>query len=643
VIHRDLKPQNVMLGPFGETLVVDWGLAKAGLDPAGRDPATDPTTDPAVRPASGSGPAPTQAGSALGTPGYMSPEQAAGRHDQVGPASDVFSLGATLYCLLTGRKPFEGTTVADEVARTRKGEFPPAREVNPDAPAALDAVCRRAMAFAPADRYPSALDLAADVERWLADEPVAVYRDPWPVRAGRWARRHRTSVAAGLVLLVTTAVASGVGTGLVWREQRKTAERKREAEENYHLARDLSGSGIELIAANEAQYAADPVKHKARKELLVAAAKAYHKHLEHQPDDPEVRRQAARVFRYAANVHRLEREHAPAEALYADAVGLLEGLTNSAPEDPKLRLQLCETLRDQAKLPSTLGRLDESVKALDRVVEMARAALATTPSDAGWQWALAVGLLNRSSVQYVRGKLKEAAADAADADTGFEALKRIPARAHPYDPILQGSARNLRAVIERDSGRLREAYFLHQQAIDLVRPIVKAPVPGVNPADATHVEACFRLEQARTFALTGQKESRAAADDNLGKTAEKWEALAAAHPEVRDYPEMAGIAYYERGRLRAEFGPRPDAFADLQKSQAILGAEVRGCPDVPSLSGDLGRTYAALARLARVEGDATATQLYRSAIDLLRSAVERAPERVKDRTDLRAVQAEGSR
>ena len=131
VVHRDLKPANIMLGPFGETLVVDWGLAK----PAGR-PEDGPADDPGIAPwqDSGSG-VETMSGSAIGTPAYMSPEQADGELAQIGPASDVYSLGATLYCLLTGRAPFEDPYMALLLARVRRGDFPPPRRVNREVPA----------------------------------------------------------------------------------------------------------------------------------------------------------------------------------------------------------------------------------------------------------------------------------------------------------------------------------------------------------------------------------------------------------------------------------------------------------------------------------------------------------------------------
>ena len=223
VLHRDLKPGNVMLGKYGETLVVDWGLAKtlapkvevrtgsadigttglvptegiaeatrsigespAPLRPANAEVAQETAAYPELSPDQPFTPRSstdeimaTQMGQVIGTPAYMSPEQAAGRLDQLGPASDVYSLGATLYHMMTGRPPFEGPDQRVLLTHVQVGEFPRPRSVKNSAPAALEAVCLRAMALEPAIRYQSAQELATEVERWLADEPWPLFRKAW--------------------------------------------------------------------------------------------------------------------------------------------------------------------------------------------------------------------------------------------------------------------------------------------------------------------------------------------------------------------------------------------------------------------------------------------------------------------------------
>jgi serine/threonine-protein kinase len=223
VLHRDLKPGNVMLGPYGETLVVDWGLAKT----VGRPEGVTASPEGTLRPASASDSAPTQAGAALGTPPFMSPEQAAGRVDQLGPASDVYSLGATLYCLLTGRAPFARGDVGEVLHKIQKADFPRPRQVKRNVPPALEAVCLKAMALRPEDRYPSARALADDIEHWLADEPVTAYREPWRVRSGRWVRRHKPAVAAAAAALVVAVVLGGLGG---WHLTEQAARQRRGVE-----------------------------------------------------------------------------------------------------------------------------------------------------------------------------------------------------------------------------------------------------------------------------------------------------------------------------------------------------------------------------------------------------------------------------
>src|SRR5262249_17824987 len=142
-----------------------------------------------LMPSSASGSAETLPGSALGTPAYMSPEQAEGQLDRLGPRSDVYSLGATLYCLLTGRPPLEGD-VAEVIRAGQRGEFRPPRIIDPPIDRALEAVCLKAMALKPDDRYATPRALADDVERWMADEPVNAWREPLGRRARRWARRN---------------------------------------------------------------------------------------------------------------------------------------------------------------------------------------------------------------------------------------------------------------------------------------------------------------------------------------------------------------------------------------------------------------------------------------------------------------------
>jgi eukaryotic-like serine/threonine-protein kinase len=258
VIHRDLKPANIIVGKHGETLVVDWGLAKA----VGRaDPSVGEQT---LAPSSG-GSSETLPGSALGTPAYMSPEQARGELNRLGPRSDVYSLGATLYCLLTGKPPFENEDIGVILRAVQEGQFKRPSQHDPALDKALEAVCLKAMAKEPEDRYPTPKALSEDVERWLADEPVTAWREPLSRRAGRWTRRNRTAVTA----LAASVLVALAGTSAVLAVQTRANEQLQAANFDLMIASGrVAEVNSELRAAN--------VREKQRFNLAMDAIKTFH-------------------------------------------------------------------------------------------------------------------------------------------------------------------------------------------------------------------------------------------------------------------------------------------------------------------------------------------------------------------------------
>src|SRR5262249_15225960 len=162
---------------------VDWGLAKrVGGSPGAEAQEAAATTPVGDAPRTDAADSLTEAGQVLGTPIYMSPEQAEGRTESVGPAADIYALGAILYELLTGQPPYRGATQGAVLTQGRRGPPPARARVRRGVPRPLEAVCLQAMARSPADRYPSAGAIVREVERWLADEPVTAYREPLLVR-----------------------------------------------------------------------------------------------------------------------------------------------------------------------------------------------------------------------------------------------------------------------------------------------------------------------------------------------------------------------------------------------------------------------------------------------------------------------------
>jgi hypothetical protein len=214
IIHRDIKPANIMLGRYGETLMVDWGLATA----VGREERFRQSDERTLMPSDGSHRRDSDSGA--GTPAYMSPE--AFTQQALTPATDIYSLGATFYKLLTGKPAYDAAGLPQLRHQVVRGDYVPPSDINPRTSKALEAICRKAMATNPQDRYPTALELAADIENYLADLPVTAYEEPIPRRAARWARRHRNAaqaILAGVTALAIVTVSSALWLGYLARSE----------------------------------------------------------------------------------------------------------------------------------------------------------------------------------------------------------------------------------------------------------------------------------------------------------------------------------------------------------------------------------------------------------------------------------------
>jgi serine/threonine-protein kinase len=374
VIHRDLKPANAMLGEYGETLVVDWGLARM-LD----SPEEDHTIgERPVLPGSGIRRSATVMGQAVGTPAFMPPEQAHGRLERVSVASDVFSLGGTLYAVLTGQPPYQGEDLLEQACGAR---VVPARQRKRSVPAALEAVCARAMEKRPEDRYESARAVAEEVQRWLADEPVQAYREPPSERLRRWGRRHRSVVVTAVVLLAAGVVGLGIGLWAVGREQERTkaalartqtaeAEAKASAEQAARAeANTLADYRASTDDAIEQLIGSRPVLGPQEKYYLEKTLERWQALAARTGDDERSRAiRAEGQFRVAFLRHKLGQTE-EAIAGYREALAIQQRLADDFPDVPRHRKGL-------ALAHTALGILLADRKQHEKSAEHYRKALA---------------------------------------------------------------------------------------------------------------------------------------------------------------------------------------------------------------------------------------------------------------------------
>ena len=245
VIHRDLKPGNVLLDRDSQTRVTDFGLAKR----------TEGDSEL------------TGTGQILGTASYMPPEQASGKTSQVGPLADVYSLGALLYCLLTGRPPFQAASVMDTLMQVIEQEPVPPRQLNPNIPADLETICLKCLQKETAKRYASARELAADLARFHNGEPILARPVGTPERAWRWCRRN--PIVSGLSAAVAMALVVGIGVSTYYAQHFEDEFKRAEG-----LAGDLKGSLTKqkAVTAEKTQLAGD-LKRSLTKQKVATAEK----------------------------------------------------------------------------------------------------------------------------------------------------------------------------------------------------------------------------------------------------------------------------------------------------------------------------------------------------------------------------------
>src|SRR5262245_17368109 len=258
----------------------------------------------------------------------MSPEQALGDLDRVGPRSDVYSLGATLYCLLTGKPPYEGDDVGEILRKVQKGEFERPRAVDSSLDKVAEAVCLKAMANAREDRYPSCRALAEDMDRWMADEPVTAWAEPWTRKLLRWLTRHRTSV---------TGTAAAVLAGVAGLLAVLAVQARDNAQLSASLTRETKASTA--LAAANVQLVDEQAKVQARFELAQKAIATFHTGVS---EDMLLKIDQLKELRT-----RLLKE---AAGFYADLKNLLAGQT-----DTRSRRALAAGIFELAELTDKIG------------------------------------------------------------------------------------------------------------------------------------------------------------------------------------------------------------------------------------------------------------------------------------------------
>jgi len=678
VIHRDLKPSNIMITPSGAPRLMDFGMAKRDVGEI------TVTLD----------------GQVLGTPAYMSPEQAAGRSHHVDGRSDVYSAGVILYELLTGERPFRGNQrmllhqVMHDEPRTP-------RVLNDRIPRDLDTIAIKCLEKEPAKRYASAQALADDLQRWLAGKPILARPIGRVARCWRWCRRNAVLAAfagalvaallAGTLISTYFAIRSGRfardaiaeseradanASEAAARAQEAVAERDKAAA-SFQQARDAVNDSFAAISEN--QLLNVPGLQPLRKQLLQASLKYYEAFVREHAADLALQRDLARTHLRIGNIRDHTGEPGAAEQSFRQAITIFETLLREHPSEASYQNDLAAAFKSLGDLQDDTGRETEAESSLERALEIWQQLAGENPGVAKYKIRLAQTLSSLAELQRVTGRNAAAEATIQQAIQIWERLAQV----EPTDAFCQSElARilNIQSIVQYALERHAEAKASCQRAVEIRKKLAEDyPTAQDYQSDlATSLiyfgvlqngtndkaEASFRaaidvLEKLvrENPAVLGYQGRLAIVVGNLGgllDTSGRNEEAEAAYrraieitrncaqinPTVTEYQGQLAQSFNNLAVLQQKTNQVVEAKASYQQAIKTLETLAKSNPTVPRYRNDLATTYGNLANLQRITGDAVdADANYQRAIDLFGRLASEYPKEGSYRIKLLNYQA----
>ena len=631
VVHRDLKPANVLLDANGEPKISDFGLAKL-LDADTR----------------------TRTGSVMGTPSYMAPEQADGQGDRIGPATDVYALGAVLYECLTGKPPFRAATALETLDQIRRHEPVPPRSLNPQVPRDLETICLKCLQKEPGARYLTAEALADDLRCFQKNLPILAQPTGRLAKAAKWCRRN--PAVAALIGAVFAVLIAGVAVSAHFAFDARA--RASDADKQACLAREKADEARLREAETRIEYqrAEDALALKARQERLRRSAldvmtsfvvddllekqatltvrqkdylqmclKLYEEYAAEAGATEEIRAGAA-AAQHRVGAIRYRLGDPAAVTAYADAIAARRQLAADYPRNPDHLRDLGQALDDLGMLHRDIGQFEKAVVELGEAVDILRQLFAQNPNLEN-SALLGRVLYHFGSAQEQAGNLMEAGIAYAQ---GTDLLRKVLADSGEQWAIRGELSMALlyRGLLDEKAERYKIAEDTYREAIGLLQK--HAETPSGEHARLTGLARC----QTVLGSLALQINQPEAALKALTEAQTLFSALSSAFPNLPAHRQDLGNTLIQLGLAYATVGRVEDG-AQSMRSAFDLFCQLAKESKVPDYRYKAARAAANLGKLlARMKRPNTEVEkLHREVVERTKSLVDDFPAVMAYQTD----------
>jgi serine/threonine-protein kinase len=635
IVHRDLKPANILLeiancGLRNEDQsairnlqsaipkITDFGLAKRLDNDSG----------------------PTTSGQLLGTPSYMSPEQAGGRVRDIGPHTDVYALGVILYEMLTGRPPFKNVNVLDTLTQIQTVEPLAPQRLQPSLPTDLETICLKCLQKDSGKRYANAAALAEDLRRFLAGKPILARPVGAAAKTWRWCRRNPAlaascglaalGIVAALTLSVALAITQTAAADRLRAEQAQTEQERQKAvaqaeearkaqaraERNFQRAHAAVDAMLTQIGAQKLRQVQDVAT--IRRELLQEALKFHKQFLDDRSDDPKLQWELGRTYGKVGDIYQQLGQPQEAEKAFRKGIQLVEEVAVKFPQDAAYRGDLAGGYHNLGQLLAQTGRSEEAERAYQKCLTLMEQLDHESPTNANSS-ALAT-LHNSLGNQYrLTSRMAKAETEFQKALVYQERLMRDQPAAEVYRNDLARIHNNL-AVVFAATGRKAQAEESYQMALAIREQLVHD-----FPA-APEFQASLAITQMSLSVFYTQNQQLERAEEFGGKAVSTWEKLAHDHPAVASYQSNLALACSNLGGLYAGTGRLEEAGKVFRRGLTVQEELYRAQPMNIEFGNDVGGSYLNLGHLQRAQiKSAEAIESYEKATGLLEAILKREP------------------